>query len=171
MEGVHRNECPYQFACSIASCQYFIILLPKTLFVIYFLFCVCPMNDVWRAAQKVEFIDTGSAQPLQTSFSTSVVLNLKMFVPTRSDNKFRELATVFLPWQQWTENSVWFDGVGISAFHSCLVWCLSVSFWVAFIIVSVCFGVPSSTTHRSCITTIHLLTRHCLWGSFQLVNK
>jgi hypothetical protein len=26
-----------------------------------------------------------------------------------------------LPWQQWTENSVWFDEVGISAFHSCVV--------------------------------------------------
>jgi hypothetical protein len=28
---------------------------------------------------------------------------------------------VCLPWQQWTENSVWFDDVGISAFHSCVV--------------------------------------------------
>jgi hypothetical protein len=26
-----------------------------------------------------------------------------------------------LPWQQWTETSVWFDDVGISAFHSCVV--------------------------------------------------
>jgi hypothetical protein len=39
---------------------------------------------------------------------------------TRSD-KVRELATVCLPWQQWTETSVWFDDVGISAFHSCVV--------------------------------------------------
>jgi hypothetical protein len=26
-----------------------------------------------------------------------------------------------LPWQQWTESSVWFDDVGITAFHSCVV--------------------------------------------------
>jgi hypothetical protein len=37
------------------------------------------------------------------------------------NNKFRELATVCLPWQQWTETLVWFDDVGISAFHSCVV--------------------------------------------------
>jgi hypothetical protein len=40
---------------------------------------------------------------------------------TRSDNKVRELATVCLPWQQWTETSVWSDDVGILAFHSCVV--------------------------------------------------
>jgi hypothetical protein len=28
-----------------------------------------------------------------------------------SDNKVRELATVCLPWQQWTETSVWVDDV------------------------------------------------------------
>jgi hypothetical protein len=39
----------------------------------------------------------------------------------RSDNKVRELTTVCLPWQQWTETSVWFDDVGISAFHSYVV--------------------------------------------------
>jgi hypothetical protein len=38
-----------------------------------------------------------------------------------SDNKVHELATVCLPWQQWTETSIWFDDVGISAFHSCVV--------------------------------------------------
>jgi hypothetical protein len=27
------------------------------------------------------------------------------------DNKVRELTTVCLPWQQWTETSVWFDDV------------------------------------------------------------
>jgi hypothetical protein len=37
------------------------------------------------------------------------------------DNKVRELATVSLPWQQWTETSVWFDDTGISAFLSCVV--------------------------------------------------
>jgi hypothetical protein len=50
---------------------------------------------------------------------------------TRSDSKVRELATVCLPWQRWTETSVRFDGVGISAFHSCVVVDLwhSVSEW------------------------------------------
>jgi hypothetical protein len=28
---------------------------------------------------------------------------------------------VCLPWQQWSETSVWFDEVGISAFHSFVV--------------------------------------------------
>jgi hypothetical protein len=28
---------------------------------------------------------------------------------------------VCLPWQQWTETSVWFDDVVISEFHSCVV--------------------------------------------------
>jgi hypothetical protein len=37
----------------------------------------------------------------------------------RSDNKVRELA-MCLPWQQWTETSVWFDDADISAFHSCV---------------------------------------------------
>jgi hypothetical protein len=37
---------------------------------------------------------------------------------TKSDNKVRAFATVGLP---WTETSVWFDDVGISAFHSCVV--------------------------------------------------
>jgi hypothetical protein len=40
---------------------------------------------------------------------------------TRSDNKVRKLTTVCLPWQQWTETSVWFDDIGISAFQSCAV--------------------------------------------------
>jgi hypothetical protein len=39
---------------------------------------------------------------------------------TRSD-KVHELAAVCLPWQQWAETSVWFDDVGISAFHSRVV--------------------------------------------------
>jgi hypothetical protein len=45
----------------------------------------------------------------------------RMFGHTRSHNKVRELANVCLPWQQWTETSVWFDDVGISAFQSCVV--------------------------------------------------
>jgi hypothetical protein len=43
------------------------------------------------------------------------------YTSTRSDNKVRELATVCLPWQQWTETSVSFDDVGVSAFHTCVV--------------------------------------------------
>jgi hypothetical protein len=39
---------------------------------------------------------------------------------TRFDNKVRELATVYLPRQKWTEASVWFHDAGISAFHSCI---------------------------------------------------
>jgi hypothetical protein len=42
-------------------------------------------------------------------------------VDVRSDNKVCELATVGLPWQQWTETSVSFHDIGISAFHSCVV--------------------------------------------------
>jgi hypothetical protein len=45
----------------------------------------------------------------------------RIFKYTRYDNKARELATVCLPWQQWTETSVWFHDIGISAFHSCVV--------------------------------------------------
>jgi hypothetical protein len=60
------------------------------------------------------------------------VLNQIYSYNTRSDNKVRELAAVCLPWQQWAETSVWFDDVGISAFHSCVV-----SFWVASIIVCI----------------------------------
>ena len=40
---------------------------------------------------------------------------------TWTDNKIRELATVYLPWQHWTKALVWFDDVDISAFHSCVV--------------------------------------------------
>jgi hypothetical protein len=40
---------------------------------------------------------------------------------TWSDNKVRELATMCLPWQQRAETSVWFDDIGLSAFHSCVV--------------------------------------------------
>jgi hypothetical protein len=54
----------------------------------------------------------------------------------RSDNKVCALATGCFLWQQWTETSVWFHDVGISAFHSCVVsdlweslseWCLLLS--------------------------------------------
>jgi hypothetical protein len=38
-----------------------------------------------------------------------------------SDSKVRELATLCLPWQQWTEILVWFDNDGVSAFHSYVV--------------------------------------------------
>jgi hypothetical protein len=35
--------------------------------------------------------------------------------------KVCELATVFLPWEQWTETSVWFDDVGILVFHRYII--------------------------------------------------
>jgi hypothetical protein len=48
-------------------------------------------------------------------------LCLHLCVHMRSDNKVCKLTTMCLPWQQWTETSVWFDDVGISVFHSCVV--------------------------------------------------
>jgi hypothetical protein len=53
--------------------------------------------------------------------STKSIFNVQQCGHTKSDNKVRELATVCLPWQQWTETSVSSDDVGISAFHSCVV--------------------------------------------------
>jgi hypothetical protein len=71
----------------------------------------------------------------------------------RSDNKVRELATVCLPWQQWT------DHVDISAFHSYVVVDLwqSLSEWR--LLLSECVLVSS-------ITALHLLTRHESKGVF-----
>jgi hypothetical protein len=48
---------------------------------------------------------------------------------TCSDNKVCELATVRLPWEQWTDTSVWFDDVSILAFHSCVI----VNLWLLFL--------------------------------------
>jgi hypothetical protein len=66
-----------------------------------------------------------------------------VFIITWSVNKVHELAIVCLPWWQWTETSVWFHDVGISAFHSCVVVDLwhSLSEWR--LLFSECFGVPS----------------------------
>jgi hypothetical protein len=46
-----------------------------------------------------------------------------------------------LPWQQWIETSVWFDDVGMSAFHSCVVVDLwqSLSEWG--LVLTECFDV------------------------------
>jgi hypothetical protein len=73
----------------------------------------------------------------------------------RSDNKVRELATVCLPWQQWTETSIWFDYVDIAVFHNCVV----VDLWQS---LSEWHLLSSERVLVSCITTMHLLTRHCL---------
>jgi hypothetical protein len=43
-----------------------------------------------------------------------------MHTSTMPDNKVCQLAVCLL-WQQWTETSVWFDNVGISVLHSCVV--------------------------------------------------
>jgi hypothetical protein len=40
---------------------------------------------------------------------------------TWSDSKVLELITMCLLWQQLTETSIWFDDIGISAFHICVV--------------------------------------------------
>jgi hypothetical protein len=46
---------------------------------------------------------------------------VSFLVNTWKYNKVPELAIVCLPWQQWTETSALFDGVGILEFHSCVV--------------------------------------------------
>jgi hypothetical protein len=51
----------------------------------------------------------------------SVLCLRQIPLDTRCGNKVRELATVCLPWWQWTKTSVWFDDVGISATQSCVV--------------------------------------------------
>jgi hypothetical protein len=58
------------------------------------------------------------------------------------DNKVCELATFCSLRQQWTGTSIWFDDVGISAFHSCVadLW-QSLYEWRP--LLSECFGVPS----------------------------
>jgi hypothetical protein len=53
--------------------------------------------------------------------SLYVCVCIYIHIYTRTYNKVREIATLCLPWQQWTETLVWFDDVGISAFHSCVV--------------------------------------------------
>ena len=40
---------------------------------------------------------------------------------TWKDNKVREHATVFLPWQHWTKALVWLGDDDISAFEGCVV--------------------------------------------------
>jgi hypothetical protein len=86
-----------------------------------------------------------------------------------------KLATVCLPWQQWTETSVWFDDVGISAFHSCVVVDLWQSCWVVSIIVWVCFGVPSPTTqlilHRDNVPAYTALSVREILASKQTVSS
>jgi hypothetical protein len=70
-------------------------------------------------------------------WTTCASITTVLYIYIRSDNKVRELTTMCLLWQQWTETSVWFDDIGISTFHSCDVvvdlweslseWCLLVS--------------------------------------------
>jgi hypothetical protein len=62
-----------------------------------------------------------------------------------TDNKVRELATVCLRWQQWTDTSVLFDDVATSELHTYVVvvdlW-QSLSLWrlLLFECVLVCLG-------------------------------
>ena len=43
-----------------------------------------------------------------------------IFLPTWSDDKVCELATVCLLWQHWKKALVWCDDIDISAFKSCV---------------------------------------------------
>jgi hypothetical protein len=81
---------------------------------------------------------------------------------TRSDSKVRKLATVFLPWQQWTKTSVWFDD-GISVFHSCVV-----ELWQSLSGVYYCPSVFwCAVTNNSWILHHDNAPAHtALWGSF-----
>jgi hypothetical protein len=72
------------------------------------------------------FLPTILIGPYRIQFSNPLVrVCMTTFLAIRrhtsSDSKVRELATVCLPLQRWTETSVWFDDVGISSFHSCVV--------------------------------------------------
>jgi hypothetical protein len=58
---------------------------------------------------------------LHVTYETLVDIQQTTWHYMWSDNKVRELTIVCLSWQQWTETSVWFDDIGISAFHSCPV--------------------------------------------------
>jgi hypothetical protein len=44
-----------------------------------------------------------------------------IYSDSRSDNKVRELAAIFLPWQQWTEISAWFVDAGNQCFPAVLL--------------------------------------------------
>ena len=70
-------------------------------------------------------------------------------------NKVRELATVWLPWQQFVQT-----GQTVNQ-----VYYLEV---LKRLREKVRRKQPEllPTTHGSCIMTMRLLTRHCLWGSF-----
>jgi hypothetical protein len=66
---------------------------------------------------------TRSDDKVRFEVSTAVTMMIIFWemTPCGSDDKVHEIATVCLLWQQWIETSVWFDDVGISAFHSCVV--------------------------------------------------
>jgi hypothetical protein len=94
---------------------------------------ICQLQCVW---------------PLAVSIVVEVFLR-PVFPYT--DNNVRELATVCLPWQDWTKALVWFDDVDISAFHSCVVIDLwqSVSEW--HLLMSACVFVCRRENARSWI--------------------
>jgi hypothetical protein len=73
----------------------------------------------------------------------------------RSNSKVCKLANMCFPWQQWTETSVWFDDIGISTFHGCVV----VDLWQS---LSGWHLLLSERALVSCLTIMHLLTQHCL---------
>jgi hypothetical protein len=81
----------------------------------------CHARNGTQVAQPVARRYTDWVIPTPLSLSLSLYIYIYIYTHThthtrgytRSDNKVRELATVFLPWQQWIEISVWFDHVGI----------------------------------------------------------
>lgn len=91
------------------------MLISNSTLHLYFLFLY--KQNVLIIFLNPSFIDTFSANPITQKvevycISVPILLN---------DNKVRDLGTICLSWQRWTETSVWFDYVGITSFHGCVV--------------------------------------------------
>jgi hypothetical protein len=134
-ESWQGRECPVVgIDCLTRACTHLRNLIYLTVCVPIpfpsFFACVCLTCVVWYFRSLV-FCLVKSYTPRVQSDNISQIIApwyWKVYrgcfvgiANTRSDNKVRELATVCMPWQQWTETSVWFDDVGISAFHNCVV--------------------------------------------------
>jgi hypothetical protein len=143
------------------------ILFPAELFITMnpqFLICVYIENSVVSSSRDPYFLWTSPRYVSITLILVDILSpylclgptsDLRLETYTRCDNKVRELSTDFLTWQQWTETSVCFDDVGISAFQSCVVvdLCQSLSEWS--LLLSEC--VLCAVANNSWI----LSSRHC----------
>jgi hypothetical protein len=102
-------------------------------------------HDVWSICNKTVLIlwlqNADSKTPCYEVFCDVKLNHLCQW----TDNKVRELATVCLLRQQWTETSVWFDD----------------DYYLE-VLKRLREKVKMETTHGFCIMTMHLLTRHCL---------